>query len=341
MDEKTSFKKVKILNKINNTQSGKGYLFRVSASEICNYNCAFCHPNINDRVKIIKDEEFLTVFKTMDSLYKLKTLHFTGGEPLMRSSLSEIIAECREFSGDDLDIAITTNASMFDKKLKSLLDAGLSRANISLHSLDKKKYREFTGSSYSVEEICNNIENAKKSGLKIKINSVVIRDFNDMDIIELANYCFQQDIIPRFLELGIYGPVSQWFSAKDQVHHAEIFNKMQDAYGPFERDYTHRGNGPSKYYKNSTGQVFGILDNQSDVLCRGCDRFRMSANGFIKVCNFKPIDLKPFLGDDAKLKEKLLLLGDVLNSRGYDYIGKRIHRNDYNFRWNHPESNNY
>lgn len=115
--------------------------------------------------------------------------------------------------------------------------------------------------------------------------------------------------------------------------------KLQAAFGHFERDFTYRGNGPSKYYKNSSGNVFGILDNQSDTLCRGCDRFRMSANGYIKVCNFRPIDLRPCLEDAAALKAQLLRLGDSLNSRGQDYIGRRLHRNDYYFRWNHPEKN--
>ena len=66
----------------------------------------------------------------------------------------------------------------------------------------------------------------------------------------------------------------------------------------------------------------------------------MSANGYIKVCNFNPIDLRPYLKSDEELKEQLLILGDYLHSRGNDYIGKRLHRNDYNFRWNHPEKNN-
>ena len=97
---------------------------------------------------------------------------------------------------------------------------------------------------------------------------------------------------------------------------------MEKNFGKFERDMTYRGNGPSKYYKNDKGQVFGILDNQSDKMCRGCDRFRMSANGYIKVCNFKPNDLTPYIESDESLKEQLLILGDYLHSRGNDYLEK-------------------
>ena len=327
------------MEKINKTQSGRGYLFRVSASDICNYDCSFCHPGQNESVKILTDEEFLRVFKVANELYKIKTLHFTGGEPLMRKTLPDVIHQCRLIAGEDLDIAMTTNASLLERNLDKLVEAGLNRANISFHSIDDKKYKEFTGSKVNVTDIMNTIRKAKNAGLKIKINSVVIRGFNDMDIVKMADFCFRGRIIPRFLELGIYGPVSQWYSAKDQVPHEEILKTLQDNFGQFERDYTHRGNGPSKYYKNKEGNIFGILDNQSDTLCRGCDRFRMSANGYIKVCNFKPIDLRPHINSEKEIKEQLLNLGDLLHSRGKDYIGKRLHRNDYNFRWNHPEKN--
>lgn len=328
-----------VMEKINNTQSGRGYLFRVSASEVCNYDCAFCHPSTNERVEVLRDQDLVRIFKEMNDLFVLKTLHFTGGEPLTRKNLPEIVAQCRSIGGENLDIAMTTNAALLGARLDEIIAAGLNRANISLHALHDDKYRSFVGRDVEVKNVLRTIDTALKKGLSIKVNSVVIRNFNDMDVVEMAKYCFDRNIIPRFLELGIYGPVAQWFSEKDQVAHNEIFEKIDEVFGPFERDYTHRGNGPSKYYRNSQGYVFGILDNQSDTLCRGCDRFRMSANGYIKVCNFEPIDLRKHLENSDDLRKQLLLLGNVLDSRGNDYIGKRLHRNDYNFRWNHPEKN--
>ena len=223
--------------KINHTQSGRWYLLRVSASDICNFDCAFCHPNQNEKINdALTDEEFLKVFKNINDMYKLKTLHFTGGEPLTRKTLPDIIRKCREMAGPDLDIAITTNASLLDKYLDDLLDAGLNRANISLHSLDPDKFKSFTGTKYNVDDIIKTILKAKKKGLKIKINSVVIRDFNDKDVTKMTDFCFKEGIIPRFLELGIYGPVAQWFSEKDQVPHAEILSIIEEKYGHFERD---------------------------------------------------------------------------------------------------------
>ena len=326
------------MEKINNTQSGRGYLLRVSASDICNFDCQFCHPGINESVNRLTDDEFLKVFKAINDKYKLKTLHFTGGEPLMRKDFPELVKKCREIAGPELDIAMTSNAALLDKNLDRLVEAGLSRINISLHSIDKDKYQWFTNSKVLPENIMKVAIKAKEKGLKVKINSVVIRNFNDADVCKIAEFCFNEGIIIRFLELGLYGPVLQWFSEKDQVPHKEILEKIEAKFGKFERDYTIRGNGPAKYYKNND-YVFGILDNQSDKKCRGCDRFRMSANGYIKVCNFQPIDLRPYINNEEELDEQISKLGEWLDSRGKDYIGKRLHLNDYNFRWNHPEKN--
>lgn len=113
------------MGKINLTQSGRGYLLRVSASEICNYDCAFCHPIRDGRITRLTDEEFLQIFRMTNDLYVLKTLHFTGGEPLTRDSLPEIIKECRKLSGSALDIAMTTNASLLGQKLSALAEANL------------------------------------------------------------------------------------------------------------------------------------------------------------------------------------------------------------------------
>jgi len=145
------------MEKINKTQSGRGYLFRVSASDICNYDCSFCHPGQNESVKILTDEEFLRVFKVANELYKIKTLHFTGGELLMRKTLPDVIHQCRLIAGEDLDIAMTTNASLLERNLDKLVEAGLNRANISFHSIDDKKYKEFTGSKINVTDIMNTI----------------------------------------------------------------------------------------------------------------------------------------------------------------------------------------
>jgi GTP 3',8-cyclase len=327
------------MEKINKTQSKRGYLFRASSSDICNYDCAFCHPNDNEPVDILTNREFTNIFKVANSIFKLKTLHFTGGEPLMRKDISDLIGRCRDVVDSKFDIALTSNASLLDRHVDDLIEAGLSRINISLHTLDPLKYKAFTGTNMDVDKVKQNIIEAKEKGLIIKLNMVAIKGFNDSAILDSVKYAFDQGLILRFLELGLYGPVINWFDKNNFMPHDEILSIVNKEFGPFERDLTYRGNGPTKYYKNKYGKIFGILDNQSDKYCCGCDRFRMTANGIIKACNFPDLfDLKPILDSPIELRKAFMSLGDILSSRGEEYIGKRDHICDYNFRWNHPEN---
>lgn len=327
------------MEKINDTQTGRGYLFRASSSDICNYDCAFCHPNEHEPVDILTNKEFTSIFRAANDILLLKTLHFTGGEPLMRKDLAELVQACREVGSNDLDIALTSNGSAMHRHVDDLVKAGLSRVNFSLHTLDPLQYKTFTGTNIDVHKIQDNILETRDKGLKVKLNMVAIRGFNDQAINDAVGYAFQNDLILRFLELGLYGPVTKWFGNQNFIPHDEIFSLVNDVHGPFERDYTYRGNGPTKYYTNSTGQTFGILDNQSDKYCCGCDRFRMTANGIMKVCNFPSVkDLRSIAGDFDGLREAFIELSLTLNSRGKNYIGKRYHVCDYDFRWNHPEN---
>lgn len=324
--------------KINDTQTGNGYLFRASSSDICNYDCAFCHPNENEPVDILTNDEFATIFAAANGLFSLKALHLTGGEPLMRRDLAELVARCREIGGPELDLAITTNAALLDRHLDELVAAGLSRTNISLHTLDPGKYKEFTGKNVDVTKVEENARAARAAGLGVKLNMVAIRGFNDQEIVNSAGFAFEEGFLLRFLELGLYGPVKKWFGEDAFIPHDEILARVDAAFGPFHRDFTRRGNGPSKYYANPEGLVFGILDNQSDPYCCGCDRFRMTANGIIKACNFgKYEDMRAVVNEPDGLREAFLRLGALMSSRKQPYIGRRHHVCDYEFRWNHPE----
>jgi GTP 3',8-cyclase len=327
------------MDKINETQSGKGYLFRASSSDICNYDCSFCHPNEHEPVDILSNEEFAEIFKMANLLFQLKTLHLTGGEPLMREDVADLVARCREIAGPELDIALTTNGAKIPVFIEDLVDAGLSRTNISLHTLDPLAYKKFVGRDIEVEHVKDHIRMVRDYGLGVKLNMVAIRGFNDHGLLDAVDFSFKEGLILRVLELGLYGPVQKWFGPDNFMPHNEILSLVNQRFGPFQRDLTHRGNGPTKYYVNTDGNVFGILDNQSDNYCCGCDRFRMTANGILKVCNFPDvINLRPLIDSPNDLKSAFLRLGDMLNSRGADYIGKRAHVCDYDFRWNHPEN---
>jgi len=253
---------------------------------------------------------------------------------LLRKDLDFVIAECRKIADPNVEIAMTTNGALLQGKIDKFVRAGLSRVNISLHTLDQARYEMITGTGLAVNKVKNVIEEACKSGLIVKTNSVIIRGCNDIDLKDIMDFSFSCGALPRFLELGLYGPVSNWFKSENVMMRDELIKRIEKIYGPITQDNTVRGNGPTKYYFTSDGKVLGIVDHQSNKLCIGCDRFRLSSNGKIRVCNFEAMDLKQFIASDEHLENAIDLLGNQLASRGMDYINKRIHKIDYNFRWN-------
>lgn len=323
------------MEKINNTQSGLGYLLRIGTTDLCNNDCIFCHPPKVKTHDALTTEQLLEIAKIIYDNYQLKTIHFTGGEPLLRKDIVDLVKGCQKITGGEIEMAMTTNAKLLSDKIEALADAGLTRLNISLHSLNPEKYQMLTNTKGdAVESVKEAISKARALGLRIKVNSIVIRGVTDMDMGDIASYCFKEGVIPRFLELGLYGPVSEWFTKDQQVPHDEILENMNKLFGFFKLDTTRRGNGPTKYYVNDKGQLFGIVHNQSSNLCVGCDRFRLSSTGLIKACDFPPIDLKEFIHSRDLLESEILKMRDILKTKGKDYIGKKTRKMDYNFRWN-------
>ena len=322
------------MEKINLTQSKRGYLLRISASDACNFNCQFCRPQKKNPSDVLSDYELLKIIKEINNQYTLKTIHFTGGEPLLRKSIVNVIHQCRQMISPDVEIALTTNGLLLHNKIYDLTNAGLNRVNISLQTLNQERYSKITGTKCNINLIKNAIIDSKNAGLLVKTNSVLIRNFNDIDIPDIMNFCFKLDVIPRFLELGLYGPVVNWFSHEDTIMRDEIIERIKTVFGSIERDLKYRGNGPTKYYRTSNDKVFGIIDHQSNKLCVGCDRFRLSSNGKLRFCNFNFVDLCKSLYSDEELRLVIQNFKNQIVNRGCDYIGKRTHKIDYNFRWN-------
>ena len=310
--------------KINDTQSGLGYLLRIGATDLCNNDCIFCHPPKVKAKNVLTTEQLLEIAQIIYDNYKLKTIHFTGGEPLLRRDIVDLVKSCQKITNGEIEMAMTTNAQLLPEKIEALADAGIKRLNVSLHSINPEKYQQLTNSKGElVEKVKLGMTKARDLGIKVKANCIVIKGITDTDMGEITSYCWNEGIIPRFLELGLYGPVAEWFTKDQQMPHDEILAKMNDLYGPFKLDPTRRGNGPTKYYINEKGQLFG-----------GCDRFRLSSTGLLKACDFPPIDLKEFIDSREELESELLKVRDILKTKGKDYIGKKTRSMDYNFRWN-------
>ncbi len=323
------------LEKLNITQSGLGHLLRISLSNTCNYDCIFCHPPKNQKIDVMSNEEILKIICEINKIYKLKTIHFTGGEPLLRKGVDELIEGCREEVGDDIDIAMTTNGALLPQLIEKLHNAGLNRLNISIHSLNQRKHNIITNSEgTNLNEVLEAIDEGLNMGMRIKINSIVVRSINLDDISEMAEYFWDRDVILRFLELYFVGPIKNWLPESDMVSRNEILNRMNEKFGPFIEDNTRRGNGVAKYYVNDIGKIFGILDNQTNKYCVGCDRMRLSVDGILRFCTYDGVNIRETIKDEERLRTLLTNMSEMFTKRGNDYVHKRKHEIDYSFRWN-------
>ncbi|HBC84162.1 MAG TPA: hypothetical protein DCZ30_01550 [Clostridiales bacterium] len=162
--------------KINDTQSGLGYLLRIGATDLCNNDCIFCHPPKVKAKNALTTEQLLEIVQIIYNNYKLKTIHFTGGEPLLRRDIVDLVKGCQKITNGEIEMAMTTNAQLLPDKIEALADAGIKRLNVSLHSINTEKYQQLTNSKGElVEKVKLAMTKARDLGIKVKANCIVIK----------------------------------------------------------------------------------------------------------------------------------------------------------------------
>ncbi len=259
----------------------KEYL-RVSLTDRCNLRCNYCMPEegIQDKLShkdIISLEETYLLIKHFVNL-GVRKIRFTGGEPLVRKGILDLIKRVKELDGVE-EIAITTNGMLLKEMGKDLKAAGLDRVNISLDTLDREKYREITrGGDLSL--VLEGIEEAKRVGLTpIKINTVLIGGFNHSEIEKLVDLTYQ-GIDVRFIELMPIGEGIK-FARENFISNDEVLKKLKEL-RPIEREDK---SSPAKYYKlpKAKGKV-GLINPITCKFCDDCNRLRITSTGKLKSC---------------------------------------------------------
>lgn len=300
---------------------------RVSLTDRCNLRCKYCMPEKGidkfGHEDMLSLEEVYEIIKSFVEL-GVDKIRFTGGEPLVRKGIVNLIWRVSKLDGVR-DISMTTNGILLKKFARDLKNAGLNRINVSLDTLDPDKYREITRGG-EIEDFFAGIKEAEKLGLKpIKINTVLIGGFNDKEILDLANLTLTRDIDLRFIELMPIGEAASW--SKDRfLSNDEILNKVKDLYPVEKKDIS----SPANYYKlpNSKGRV-GIINPISCKFCENCNRVRLTASGKLKLClhSNKEIDMKTALRDGRDIKG--FILDSILKKEESHNLeeGKYIARN--------------
>ena len=285
---------------------------RVSVTDRCNFRCRYCMPREHfdrehrflPRAEILSFEEIARVVGVLVPL-GLRKVRLTGGEPLLRSELHELIAQLRRFP--EIEIALTTNASLLAKQARALREAGLHRLTVSLDSVSPDVFARMTDSELPVSEVLAGIEAAQAAGFgPIKINAVVRRGVNDHTLVELARHFKGSGHIVRFIEYMDVGLTNGW-RTDHVVSGREIVERIhrEMPLEPATANYT--GEVAKRWrYLDGGGEV-GVITSVTQPFCGDCGRLRLSADGQIFGCLFARTgtDLRATLrasADDAALQ---------------------------------------
>ncbi|HCG91377.1 MAG TPA: GTP 3',8-cyclase MoaA [Dehalococcoidia bacterium] len=312
---------------------------RISVTDKCNFRCPYCMPKETFGVayKFLPKEEILT-FEEISRLANIFStlgvtkLRLTGGEPLLRANISDLIKMLSTIS-NITDIAMTTNAYLLKSQAKLLKDAGLNRITISLDSLDEEVFGKMNGRGFSVSSVLEGIEAAKTVELTpIKINCVVQKGVNDHTILELSKYCKSNGYTLRFIEYMDVGNQNHWnqnevLSGEDIIH---ILNQELPIV-PIDKNYP--GEVANRYkYTDGEGEI-GIICSVTQPFCSQCSRARLSTDGKLVTCLFASggIDLRDMLRTGGTDQQIYDLISKTWGNRKDRYSEERsTFKNDDN-----------
>lgn len=275
---------------------------RLSVTDKCNLRCLYCMPKDGVRLlsheNVLTNEELILACKVAVSLGITK-IRVTGGEPLIKKNIIEILKNIRNIDGLK-ELCITTNGTLLKKYAKKLYDIGVDRINISLDTLDKDKYKYITRIG-NFDDAWNGINEVLKYNFKkIKINTVLIGGFNDNEIEKLVKLIYDYDIDVRFIEL--MPMISEKFFGENAYIKGEDILKRFNNY-----DVIDSKRGVAKLYKldGAKGNL-GIITPVSNHFCAECCRLRVTFDGKLKPCLHSSDEISIKGLDEEKMKEKFI-----------------------------------
>ncbi|WP_088808668.1 MULTISPECIES: GTP 3',8-cyclase MoaA [Listeria] len=283
---------------------------RISVTDRCNLRCVYCMPEEGLKFlpheKVLSKDEIVDFMKIM-AQFGIKKVRITGGEPLLRTDIVEIVRGIAAIPEIE-DIAITTNAMYLAKKAEALKEAGLSRINVSLDSLKADRFKEITRGG-RLQKVLDGIKKAEAVGLfPIKLNVVLIKGQNDDEIIDFLKFTQDKDINIRFIEYMPIGHAGNSWKKK-YLSLTTIFDKCKEVGFEYEAVDSVRGNGPSENYRlKGAAGTFGLIHPVSSHFCASCNRLRLTADGYIKACLYwdEELNIRPYIQNNPEELMKIV-----------------------------------
>jgi len=280
---------------------------RISVTDRCNFRCTYCMP---EEGMVWQPRDELLTFEEIERIARVAAAHgvrklrLTGGEPLMRADVADVVRRINELPLRP-DIALTTNGLRLDRLARPLADAGLQRVNVSLDTLDRDRFKALTHRD-RFDDVLRGIRAAQDAGLEpVKVNSVLMRGVNDHEGPALVRRALDEGWRLRFIEQMPLDPSGIWKRA-DMVTADEIFEMLSEYYTL--TPVPTRGSAPAEeFYVDGGPARVGIIASVTRPFCSACDRLRLTADGQLRNCLFarEELDLRTALRDDALDGEKV------------------------------------
>jgi cyclic pyranopterin phosphate synthase len=287
---------------------------RISVTDRCNMQCVYCMPKGND--KWFEDRDVLT-FPQIIRLGQvfaglgIEKIRITGGEPTLRKDIERLVGGLSKISRIK-SVSMTTNGLLLSSKVNQLKDAGLGGVNISLDTFKPDRFKAMTGLPH-LDRVKRSIDAALDAGLEVKINTVVIRGWNDDEVVDFAKFALDTGITVRFIEFMPLDGSEIW--SPDLVFSKrEMIAKIEESLGRLEpseaksKDATY---APARLYSIEGRGTVGFIPSITEPFCNNCDRIRITANGYFMTCLFENpgYHIKPMLDSgrsDSEIGERIL-----------------------------------
>ncbi|BAL25174.1 GTP 3',8-cyclase MoaA [Azoarcus sp. KH32C] len=299
---------------------------RISVTDRCNFRCVYCMPRsvfgadypFLPRKELLSFEEITRVARAF-AARGVQKIRITGGEPLLRKHVENLVAMLTEIEG--LELTLTTNGVLLPRMARTLRDAGLHRVTVSLDAIDDATFRAMNDADYPVAAVLQGIEAAERAGLApIKVNMVVKRGVNDHGIVDMARHFRGSGHILRFIEFMDVGSSNGW-EMSAVLPSREVIARINEVFPvePIEPNYT--GEVAERWrYVDGQGEI-GVISSVTQAFCSTCTRIRLSTEGKLYTCLFaqQGHDLRELLRAGASDEELDRAIANVWSAREDHY----------------------
>ena len=304
---------------------------RISVTDRCNFRCSYCMPReVFDKHYTFLPHSSLLTFEEITRTARLFVAHgvhkirLTGGEPLLRKNIEvliEMLAQLRTPDGEPLDLTLTTNGSLLERKAQALKDAGLNRITVSLDAIDDAIFRRMNDADFPVRDVLAGIEAAQRAGFSpLKINMVVKRGTNDDQIVPMARHFKGSGAVLRYIEYMDVGATNGW-RMDDVLPSSQVIERIARDMPLVRRAAEVAGETAERWrYRDGSGEI-GVISSVTKAFCGECNRARLSTEGKLFLCLFanRGHDLRALLRGGYSDEQILGAIGLIWRERSDRY----------------------